>query len=67
MEPITILIYVSIVCIIILTGFLSVLMFNLIKVLVRINHVLNYIEKIQSYIEYLESWPINLIKNIFGK
>ncbi|MDD4530316.1 MAG: hypothetical protein PHO80_02060 [Candidatus Gracilibacteria bacterium] len=67
MEPMTLLIYVSTFIIAIVGTLLSVFLFKVIRIMNRIEHIVEFVERIQSYVEYLESWPVALIKKLFKK
>ena len=67
MEPISILIWVSIVFIIIIGILLTVILVRLVRILTTIDRILEYIGHIRDLIQMWETWPIELAKKFLSK
>ena len=67
MEPITLLIYVAIIFIIVVGTLLSLVLFRLLGILTKTDHVFGYIDHVRGLLESWEQIPIKLLQKIFGK
>lgn len=67
MEPVTILIYVSIVFICILWTFLSIILYRIVRILNKIDRIFSYIEHVRDLFESWEQIPIRFFKWILDR
>lgn len=67
MEPINILIYLSIFFLVI-TGPLAILvLFRLARILGRLDRVTEYVDHVRGLLEQWEQLPLKLLEGVFGK
>lgn len=67
MEPITILIYLSIVFVCIIGTLLSIILFRLVRVFNKIDRIITYGEHISDLLESWEQIPIKFFKWILDR
>lgn len=67
MEPITILIYVSIVFLCILWTFLSIILYRIVRILNKIDRILDYVDHVRDLLESWEKIPVKIIWAIIDK
>lgn len=67
MEPITILIYIAIVFSVIIGTLLSLVLFRLLRILTKADHVLDYIDHVRNLLERWEQLPFRLLQSLFEK
>lgn len=67
MEPITILIYLSIAFLCIIWTLLSIILYRVVRILNKVDRVLNYIDHVRGLLESWEQIPMKLITMLLDK